>query len=220
MHQRPRDRDSLHLAARQLVRHARRETLHLHPAETLERCLTHPERSREHQGQFDVLGHGQRRQQVGTIEKRTQLFAAQTGESRVVQADVTTPSDLHFTGSGEVHCAREVEQGGFATTATAHQGDEFAALHVQRHVADGGHRFAIGDVILADVNETKNTHDADGPYLIVDAPPAGRVLFRVAAIAGNAAQLFDARSQGGHESTRRPLSMRRWPAGPLATDHR
>ena len=100
--------------------------------------------AQQHERQGHVLGHVQVRQHVEGLEDEAHVAAAPEGALGVVQR-----AQVGGAGQGgdaarvpAVQSGQAVEQGGFAHARIAHDGDEFAALHLQIDVAEDG-RVAI-----------------------------------------------------------------------------
>ena len=101
------------------------------------------------QRQFHVLRHIEFVDEVEALEHEAQFALAQVGT--VVLAHLAHVLAVQYVGTlcGCVQQAKDVQQGGLATTAGAHDGHEFAFLHFQVHVlqSPGFHFVGLEDLL-------------------------------------------------------------------------
>ena len=134
MDQRAGDGHALHLAAGELVGQARGLLFESHPAEPVARRFGGSWCARQQERQFHVFERGERGKQLEELEDETYACAAQGGEFGVGKRIGGAAVDPHLAGGGEVHGARQVQQGGLAATAPAHQRGDGAGRERERDV--------------------------------------------------------------------------------------
>ncbi|KAG1390995.1 hypothetical protein G6F58_012818 [Rhizopus delemar] len=83
------------------------------------------------QRQRDVLGGGQRRQQVEALEHEADLACAQLGAGFLVETAQILAGQRNAAAAGQVQPGQQAEQGGLAGTGFAHDGHDFAGVDVQ-----------------------------------------------------------------------------------------
>ena len=77
------------------------------------------------------------RQQVEGLEDEADFLVADFGQLVVVHLADADAVQFVVAGGGRVQAADQVHQRGFARAGRPHDGDVFAALDFQRHVAQG-----------------------------------------------------------------------------------
>src|SRR5690348_13505225 len=106
-------------------------------------------------GSCNVFGDGdigvsvQGRQQVELLENEADLALAHLGSLSVREPGEVLAVNHHPAGIGVGQAAQEVKQGGFAAARRAHNGHEFALLHVKGDAAQSRHLHFADVVSLA-----------------------------------------------------------------------
>jgi len=105
----------------------------------------------EQQGQLDIFGGGEHGDQVKRLEDETDVLVTPVGELRFVEAGDIHALHVAFATGGTVHAGNDVEQGGFAGTGRAHEGQKLAGRDLKRHAVERGDldfalRIAFGEV--------------------------------------------------------------------------
>src|SRR6266511_3326399 len=90
-------------------------------------------------GQLDVLGDGERRQQVEVLEDEAEAAGAQARQAPLGGAGDVQAVHLDDAGGGAQHGAEHQQQGGLAAAGRAHEQHHLAGVDVQVDAADGGH---------------------------------------------------------------------------------
>jgi len=96
--------------------------------------------------QLDVLGDGERRQQVEVLEDEAEAAGAQARQAPLGGAGDVQAADLDDTGGRPQHRPQHQQQGGLAAAGRAHEQHHLAGVDVQVDAADGGH----GQLTLAE----------------------------------------------------------------------
>ena len=172
VNQRACDRHALHLSAGKLVRHAGGLFREPYPMQALARRLGGLGGARKQQGQFDILQHGQRGQQLKGLEDEPHAFAAQGCELAVRKGRGGAAVDQDFARGRKVHGARQVEQGALTAAAAAHQRSHGAGFGGQRNgmqnlhrLASVGVRFVYFAEFQARGKHVQSDHSAPGRFL-------------------------------------------------------
>jgi hypothetical protein len=106
-------------------------------------------------GQGDVLGRGQRRDQVEGLEHEADPVPAQPGQSGVVQGPDVQPAHERVPGRGPVQARHAVHERRLARARRAHDGGEPAALEGHRDTGQGVHRRLADPVRLGERNRVR-----------------------------------------------------------------
>ena len=88
-------------------------------------------RAQQKQRQTYVLCHVQMRQHMKGLKHKADVFAPQCGQRGLAELAHIVPFEYNPPAVPSVQTSHAVEQGGFAHARVAHDGDEFARLHVQ-----------------------------------------------------------------------------------------
>ncbi len=75
-------------------------------------------------------------QKLERLENESDFFATQQGQAGVFQSGRIDAVKQDATGRREIHCAGEIEQRGFAAAAAPDKRDKFAAIYVERNIAE------------------------------------------------------------------------------------
>ncbi len=116
----------------------------------------------------DVLGRGERRDEVEVLEDHADPAATQRGEVGRAQRRGRLAVDLDAASGRQVEGAREVEQGRLAAAAGAHDRDELTGLDGEAHAVEGAHRGGSGAVDAVDVGHAQDE-------IAHGVPPVGTV---------------------------------------------
>ena len=157
VHQRAGDRHPLALPPGELVRPVAHPIVELDQAERSGRPLVADRRrdARVDQGQFDVVQRGRPRQQVERLEDEPDLLVPDAREIVVVHpADVLAVQQV-LAARRRIETADEVHQRRLARPGGSHDGDELAALDVDRHAAQrvdllGSHPVRLPEIARVD----------------------------------------------------------------------
>src|SRR5450432_1535999 len=82
----------------------------------------------DREGQADILGRVEERNEVEELEDEARLIAAQTGRGVIVEVADRLAAQDHLAARGLVQPAEEVEERALAGAARAHQGHELAGV--------------------------------------------------------------------------------------------
>ena len=85
----------------------------------------------EVQGEGDVFDAGERGEEVEELKNEADFVAAKAGEVIVGEGGDGLAVDADFARGGAIEAADQVEQGGFAGTGRAHNGNHFAAFDAE-----------------------------------------------------------------------------------------
>ena len=85
----------------------------------------------ELQRELDVLGGGERRQQMEELENGADLFAAQEVERLGVEVVDASAEEADLAGVGAIHAAETVEERGFSGAGGTGERDAFAGSYVE-----------------------------------------------------------------------------------------
>ncbi len=91
------------------------------------------------EGQLDVLGDRQPRQEVELLEHEADLAVAQLGEAVLVQGRGILAPDQHPPGAGPVEAADEVHAGRLPRARGSHDGDPLARLDGEAQPVEGAY---------------------------------------------------------------------------------
>ena len=157
MHQRPRDRHPLQLAAGEL---ARQRIGAIVEADGGEHLADAPlalagRHAEQRQRQRDVLRDAQVRQHVERLEHEAQPFAAQDGQRVVVERRQVDAAEPHRTGVGAVEAGDQVEQRGLADARLAHDRDVIARGELE---VDAGEDDALARAGVAFLERAQRQH--------------------------------------------------------------
>jgi hypothetical protein len=94
------------------------------------------------------------------LKDETNSFAPEPGELGLGETIGGDSIEDDAAAGGKVHGAGEMEQGGLAAAATAHEGDEAACFNFERDVVESTDRFGFGGVVLRHAFERKDRLDA------------------------------------------------------------
>ena len=110
---------------------------------------------RQHEGQEDVVPHGEGIQQVEVLEDEPQVLATKRRQVPLTGAREVLTLQEHLPRGGLVEGGQDVEQRGLARAALPHDGNELAPPHREGHVAERGdpHADQPGLVHLLDVSD-------------------------------------------------------------------
>ena len=103
------------------------------------------------QRQLDILHRGGAREQIEALENETDLAVADVGQLVAIESGDVGAVEQVTAARRAVEAAEHVHQGRFARAARAHDGDELAALDLQRNAAHRMHIHLAGAVGLVDV---------------------------------------------------------------------
>jgi hypothetical protein len=148
MNQRSRNGNSLHLAARELMRHAMRQVGQIHRGKTFHCSWTGPHPAGKEKGKLDVLNDAQSVQQLKRLEDNADFFTAKGGQLRFVEliGDHAVKADL--SAGREIHGAGEMQQSRLAASAAADERNELTGPDLKRHPIECTDRSSVGDVVL------------------------------------------------------------------------
>ena len=150
------DSDALLLPARHLVGIAVGEVSDTDVVECGQREVTRTASAVELEGERDVLGRGERGDEVEVLEHiadratsdRREVCERQGGEVDAFHEDAA--------GGDRVEAARDVEQRRFARSARPHHGDEFARRYGEADPSQGMHRGRTSTMDAGDVDELEH----------------------------------------------------------------
>ena len=160
MHQRARDRGALHLAARHLLREVTEAMRNADPFRERLRariCLV-ALHARQQARQRDVVGDGQRRQQVEELKYKPDLLSPHVREVVVSQRGEVAAVEHDAARRGAVHGAAQVQQRGLAAPRGPHQRNEVALVDGKRHARQGRHLGFTAGIGFLEVFGDKHWH--------------------------------------------------------------
>ena len=79
----------------------------------------------------DVLQGGELRQQLVELEDETYVAVAEVGQLFVGEGGNVDGIDVHAAAVGTVQCAHDLQKGGLARSAGAHDADDLATIYVE-----------------------------------------------------------------------------------------
>src|SRR5437762_12932450 len=91
------------------------------------------------QRQLDIFARGSTRQEIKALENKPQFTVADIGQSIAIPTRDLGIIEEILSAGRPIKTAKESHKGRFSRTARAHQGNEFAALTLERHSAHGLH---------------------------------------------------------------------------------
>ena len=104
------------------------------------------------QRKLDVFARGSTRQEIKVLENKPEFTVADIGQLIAIQMrDIGVIEDI-LSAVGSIETAKEIHKGRFSGAARAHQGDEFAALNLERHSAHGWHFHFAGAIGFVNVD--------------------------------------------------------------------
>ena len=149
MHQRPRDRDALQLAARQLARHARRaRSARPTAASIVARARFAPRASRapsSASGSATFCADRQIGQDVERLEHEADALAPQARSARRRRASRGRRRRRRRARVGTIEAGDQVEQRRLADARLAHDRDELALRDGERHIVEYASRPCAGE---------------------------------------------------------------------------
>jgi hypothetical protein len=112
----------------------------------------------EHEGKHDVFLCGQSGDEIEGLENEADAAAAEEGQVVVGHVGEIGAVDEDATGIGDGKAGHEMEEGAFAGTAGAHDGEEFSLLDVEGDAAQGGDGAVALAEILGDIFDDQWGH--------------------------------------------------------------
>ena len=123
----------------------------------------------EGEGEGDVLGRGERGQQVEGLEDEADAVPTQAGQALVVERAELGVADVDPAEGEGVEAGQAVEKGGLPRARRSHDRRELAPPDLQVDPVEGSHRVAVASVDLGGVNHP------GGAAAVQECPPGGRV---------------------------------------------
>ena len=206
--QRPRDRDALALAARELVREVVGAAREVDEAERLERPLAglSLRAARDQERQLDVLDGAQHGHQVVELEDEAHAQRPVVGALLVGHGGERRPLDEDVAGVDGVEAGEAVEERRLAAAARAHDRDHLAAGDREADAVEGVHLDLAGVVDLVDVPRLDEGRLVDVRRRVLMPGASRRRAGAIGGSAGSALRGFPqrVRSSGGLRRERPP----------------
>src|SRR5260370_34964343 len=98
------------------------------------------------QRQLDIFAGGSTRQEIKALENEPELAVADICQLIAIQMrDIGVIEEILSAGR-PIKTAKEIHEGRFSRAARAHQGNEFAALNLERHSSHGLNFYLAGAI--------------------------------------------------------------------------
>ena len=152
--------DALHLASRELMRHAVREVGKFDGGEAVQGQRARVGVSGEKERKFHVFDDAERVQQLKGLEDEANFFAAQLGELGLVEFVRGDAVEHDVAGSWKIHGAGKIEERGLAAAAAADKGYKFARGNLNGDIIEGANGGAIGLIVLGDALDQEDWGDS------------------------------------------------------------
>ena len=120
-------------------------------------------RVKQHGRKNDVVEHGEVAEQRLSLRDEPERRVAQLRELLVRQLGDVSAVDLDGAGRRLEQASDQIEQRAFAVAGTSDDGDQFALVHGEAHVVDGGETRAAPGEFTGQIIDLKHRHDESLP---------------------------------------------------------